>query len=166
MLSHSASPAHSVCETCPETRTVSWCSKYRWHSLVFYLNQFFFTTSPVNEIHMLNIVAQEVSSNFLVKSWIYLMSSLAEDLRHWLSGRRKNTKAFTEPIPLPEVSLLLWPFNLIIAICTKPLIHAIVCWLYGGFIKSLLVVYQYFFWSVVIWKTVWIPRWVLSCKVN
>lgn len=65
------------------------------------------------------------------------MSSLAEDLRSLLSARGENTKAFTKPISLSAVSCVLWPFNFIIVNCTKPLINAIISWLYIDLIKSL-----------------------------
>lgn len=107
------------------------------HTLVLRLKELFLTTLPINAIHMLNTVAQEVSLHFLVKSGICLMSSLAEDLRSLLSVRGKNTKAFVKPISLSAVSCMLWPFNLIIAICTEPLINAIISWLYADFITNL-----------------------------
>lgn len=136
-------------------------------TLVFHVRELFLTTLPINGIHMLNTVAQEVIFHFLVKSGICLMSSLAEDLRSLPWVRGKNTKAFTKPISLSAVSSMLWPFNLIIPICTEPLINAIISWLHADFIKSLLLIHQHFLWPFVIWKAlVGIPRWVLSSKVT
>lgn len=76
-------------------------------TLVFCLKELFLTALPINVIHMLNTVAQEVSLHFLVKSGICLMSSLAKDLRSLLSVREKNAKAFTKPISLSAVSCML-----------------------------------------------------------
>lgn len=106
-------------------------------TLVFCLKEFFLTSLLINGIHMLNTLAQEISLHFLMKSGVCLMSSLAPDLHNLLSVRGENTKAFTKPISLSAVSCILWPFNFIIVNWTKPLINAIISWLYIDLIKCL-----------------------------
>lgn len=77
------------------------------HTLVFCLKELFLTSLLINDIHMLNTVAQEVSLHFLIKSGVCLMSSLAADLCSLQSVREENTKAFTKPISLSAVSSML-----------------------------------------------------------
>lgn len=141
MLSHRASPSLRkiavFSESCPGAGTASQGSEEGWRTLVFCLEELILTSLLINGIHVFNTAAQEVSLHFLIKSGVCLRSSLAADLRSLLLVRGENTKAFTKPISLSAVSCMLWPFNFIIANCTKPLINAIISWLYTDLIKSL-----------------------------
>lgn len=60
--------------------------------LVFWPKELFLPTPWINGIHVLNIVAQEVNLDFLVKSGILLMSSLTADLCSLLQVTKTTLK--------------------------------------------------------------------------